>query len=338
MRYEFPAKEQIDIVIYEDGKGILLAEIYRDDIVVGTIECGELLGELLRLEVKAESENDCEFARIVMPEHIKDNGVLSFTDSNRIMKWLLNNFDDEYITQMTNLNSINLRKYFELCENNNIKPDRKNFDLFLSAFEIENISCAPLYFGSNDESGLMGVCLANWLDMRASEEKFVGYLKESETIKKAYKYSECEYADVLYALAFHILNSGRALKKCEHCKKWFVPNKSDEKYCNHDIFYIDGECDGHPILNITSCKIEAAKNVRKKREKHDEVYKLEHRIAARLQRRTTAINIDESEKTARYERYYNFLNVKDGMKQKLKSEEISKAEFLEWLKKYGEEV
>lgn len=329
----------INLLIYENNNKKLVAEVYFKDRLepYTIIECGNLLGDLLAFEVEINKHETDEVGQKTTVKIIRRK-PLERIEQSELINVLSECFLEETFYEYDTYSSINLILYYEFCEKNHIEICFDTFMTFLQMLKIpfkeyKSLSCSYDYesrsgllleeplnnFGANKEMTL--------------EERFLEILKIKKG-KEAFYYEDCQYTDFIFILTYHILLSERKIKRCDWCGKYYTPSKSDEKYCSRTTINvnrkkaIEADC---PYVEIIQCKEEAAKENRKKRNSNNIFLKKENSVRTRLANRLKAKNVDGKELMKRQVEYYEFMDEKIIMKNKLKENKITPEEYLEWL-------
>ena len=121
---------------------------------------------------------------------------------------------------------------------------------------------------------------------------------------------------------YHLLKTGRIIKRCEHCGKLFVPNKADEKYCIRSSKEYPGK----------NCKQAVKYGKQLQRERGEESVRIYKSINTMLSKRARDATIAEKEQAQTI--LYSFRNEAAILKRKLKNGDIQEKEYIEWLNSF----
>lgn len=126
--------------------------------------------------------------------------------------------------------------------------------------------------------------------------------------------------DLLLAMLIEITKNNKRLKRCSHCGKWFIPIKSDEKYC--------------PRINDgISCKQSAAKKVRQETNQKKPHSKMYNNINTNLASHRDNAKTDE-EYEVREQRLLVFRAEAVEWKKQIKQGNKTENEYEQWLANY----
>ena len=333
----FPSlQDNIDIVIYEDNN-VEKVEIYFEGHLEAfcSIECGELLGELVNFPFKVKKKRNFFADTYTLEVKIlRDEKQPEFLQASMNPHLILKEvFLDEEFEEWESYASYNFIKYFSLCEENNIEITYQSFIAFLQAYQIREKGFTPFRYVAEPERH--SILLQEVFNSEISCDKlFIQNVKDKD-YRIAYHYENCQFTDFLYCLTYHVLKNNKRLVRCKNCGKYFVPSKADEKYCKRITWITEKLPDGvMGFKTAEDCKTIAAKKKRVLREKNNLIIKRENAVRTKLSKRTQSKNLSIEEKQKRKSDYLNFMDRKDEKKALLQNNEITEKDYLEWLGKY----
>lgn len=218
-------------------------------------------------------------------------------------------------------------KYFEICENNALPINANTFNSFMIFYEMslpESRIARSFteeeknYIKSAREQGHVDSAISRFMsDRLTGEENDMAYFCKCGENERPIINQVCQ------VLIYQVLNSGHIFKRCELCGKWFVPQKSDEKYCLRKSSL-------YPTKN---CK-QAAKYAKQlSRERSSEASKIYKSINTMKTRKLNfATNPEEIERLRR--ELYDFRDESAKWKERIKSGETSEQEYIDWLNSF----
>ena len=133
-------------------------------------------------------------------------------------------------------------------------------------------------------------------------------------------YTIADIPDLILAMLIEFLKSGKQLKRCAHCDKWFIPIKSDEKYCPR-------------ITGGISCKQAAAKKVRQETNRKKPHSKMYNNINTNLANRRDNAKTDEEYEVCE-QRLLVFRAEAVEWKKQIKQGNKTENEYEQWLANY----
>jgi hypothetical protein len=220
-----------------------------------------------------------------------------------------------------------LKKFFDVCDQNNIPIVENTFLSFAALYEITIPESAIVAHFTEREKNY----ISSWKKTDdISDEAISNFLQDRKTFEysdRAYfckigRYERSIIEQICFTLIYQILNAGYSFKKCELCGKWFVPQKADEKYCLRKGMRLDGK----------NCKSAAKYMKQLARERSSESARLYKSINTMKARKANEAPLSVQEE-ARAE-LYAFRDAAFQWKSKVKSGEKSEEEFIEWLNSF----
>lgn len=300
-------QELKDLFFYENGSGIQMCEVYFKGRFepFAEISVSDFLGDLLDRRVVDNQDPDIDsyigpFAFDNSYDHTAPKSevtrVISLTDTgyDRSVKLF-----SDILTFLTYL------------ESKRLPFSRDLFDALLIQCGLNVPPCIAQDAASITPGGIM---LQSLSDVPVS----LKVLTDKEKISKLCFHYTCDYYDEVVAAALHyIVVTGRTVKRCENCGKWFVPRKkADEKYCSRQ-------------QNGKTCKEIAAAKIRKERMTADQVQKKINAVRTKLAGRRDRATGETREALSK--QYLSFCDDSSLKYREYKKGNISKEEIMEWL-------
>ncbi len=230
----------------------------------------------------------------------------------------INDYDNENETRLPDIDYAYafIKNYFALSDTNTNMFSLETFCYYLNRREILIPQSGIDFDLSNFSKDLTSKYKDIMLTLNNAEKDFIAMAEElkylrhhSKKLKRTITYYCNSLMDVLVAIIYEILKCGKIFKKCENCGKWFVPVKTDEKYCSRKS----------PQYPQHNCK-EAVKYIKQlEREKERPVQYLYKKVYNTIYNKgdTKALN--------------GFMNAATEWKEKIKSGEKSTEDYVEWL-------
>lgn len=331
----YSLQDLINLIVYKGKDDKIMCEIYfKGRFECTRQECGELLGDLLNFKVDYSIDDDYGLTCLIDKSNIKkDNNFLFYSNIANILNEC---FVDEHFEAYDSYNSRELRHYFELCEKHNIKISIDSFETYLSFNNIPHKSFEKIMYTKEynmcdsfvDSLGIYSEDCFNKIGFD-NDTGFLTVLKNKEQYKTAYYYYDCQYTDFIYILTYHLLKNNVTLKCCKYCNKYFAQYKPNQKYCERVLIDLNNQ-----ILDMPTCSELAYKQVRKDREKNNDIIKLENSTRTMMLNRTKSKSYPKEVIEKREKEYIEFLNKKDEQKKRYKKGEITKDEYISFLKSF----
>ena len=195
-------------------------------------------------------------------------------------------------------------------EEKQIRITRSFMDAMIKDHKID----IPTPFFSKGKSWYESI--NNW---KRGNEFFELYQKRGNEI--TYDCYECySLSDMALIIIYELSKNGVLVRKCDHCKKWFVPTNAKEKYCSR-------------ITDGKTCK-EAAKAQKRKERGQTDLQKKYNSVRTGIANRKNKKNLSIEEEKAIDKL---IIELSDGYRErnaKLKRGEITQSDIISWLDSY----
>lgn len=200
-----------------------------------------------------------------------------------------------------------------------------NSKKLIDKYEIFKISCELGYFKMvesyqrYDFKNIDNTKNANLKKYSSDNLNYIYKCYKENKIKALTAYKIEEFEDFIVASLSEIFEKKKTIKKCENCGKYFIPKRSDAFYCDNPS----------PQNETKLCKDYAPANKSK-----DEAYNTYRRIYKSLKGKIDYYSKPGDEILhQQYEETFNrFIEENTEKKKQFENGDITKEEYLEWLK------